>query len=491
MPKLEKAILQEIKSDQSRKPIGPGVPVQFNPTSLKLALSNQIEGGRTRGRQRRQYIGSSSSVLSLELVFDTADEAEKAHEEDNANKIVPRSVMQKTNFVEKFVLPKNAGAKETPPKLRFSWGKMIFEGIVEKVDIDFDHFAADGTPLLAKVALSMKEQKAEYQFLKSGPGAAEAPTAREPGAACSGTPGSSAGVEGDKVTTALGGESAAELAVRVGLEPGAWRGLGADLGVGLGLEAGLEVGFSASLCAEAGIGVHVGVDAGADLSVEAAFGLEASAGVNAGFGSSFGASLDADLAAGFAMAAAGGVDAALNSVEIARSENAARVAVEAFEAPVTRPGTALSESGASPGASSDTDGAVSSTRPARPEQVRTPLNVSGTRSPSQQAAAASAPGLPRVDPRARSFGAGAPLRPRTGGGRLEQLAPRVGPGRVERALRFRTDPTTPPWIELPARDAGRAVSDAEQSKRRPNRSCSCRGPCRCHARGGGAGSRKP
>jgi hypothetical protein len=337
----------------------------------------------------------------------------------------------------------------------------------------------------------VKEQNAEYQFLKSGPGAAEAPAARAPGEASPGTPGSSAGAEGAQVTTALGGESAAELAARVGLDPGAWRGLGADLGAGVGLQAGLEVGFSASLDVEAGVGVHVGVEAGADLSVEAAFGLEANAGVNAGFGSSFGASLDADLAAGFAMAAAGGVDAALNSVEIARSENAARAAMEAFEAPVTRPGTALSESGASPGASSDTDGPGPAPRPARPEQVRTPLNVSGTRSPSQQAAAASAPGLPRVDPRARSFGAGAPLRPRTGGGRLEQLAPRVGPGRAEPALRFRTDPTTPPWIDLPARDAGRAVSDAEQSKRRPNRSCSCRGPCHCHARGGGAGSRKP
>ncbi len=488
MPELQKAVLQEIGNDTCGKPIGPEVRVQFNPTSLKLALSNQIEGGRSRGRQARQYIGSSSSVLSMELVFDTADEAEQAND---ANELVPRSVVQKTKFVEKFVLPKKAGAKETPPKLRFGWGKLIFDGIVEKVDIEFDHFAADGTPLRAKVAFSMKEQNAEYQFLKSGPGAAEAPSAREPGAACPGTPGSSGGGVVDQVTTALGGESAAELAARVCLEPSAWRGLGADLGVGLGLEAGLEVGFSTSLCAEAGIGAHLAVDAGADLSVEAAFGLEASAGVNAGFGSSFGASLDADLAAGFAMAAAGGVDAALNAVEIARAGNAARAAVEAFEAPVTQAGTALGVAGVGPGASSDTDGAVSSPRPARPEQARTPLHVSGTRSPSQQAAAAPTPGLPRVDPRARSFGAGVPLRPRTDGGRLGQLAPRIGPGPVEPALRVRTDPTTPPWIELPARDAGRAVADVEQSKRRPNRSCSCRGPCRCHGRGGSAGSRMP
>lgn len=454
MPELKKAILQEIKSDESRAPIGPEVPVQFNPTSLKLALSNQIEGGRTRSRQTRQYIGSSSSVLSLELVFDTADEGTTE---------VPRSVEEKTNFVERFVLPKQAGTEETPPKLRFSWGQMIFEGIVEKLDIDFDHFAADGTPLRAKVSLSMKEQDAEYQFLQTGPGAAEAPGAREPGAAAPGAPGSSPGTLGDRVAAALGGETAAEFAARVGLDPGAWRGLGVDLGAGLSLEAGLEVGFSANLGVAAGVGIHVGVDTGVGLSVEAAFGLESGAGGNAGAGAGFGGSRDAELAAGFALSAAGGVDAALNAVQVAHSGDAARASIDAFGAAVTTPASAAD------------------LRPSRPEQTRTPLMATGTRSPSQQAMAPPAPDLPRADQRARSFGFGAPLRPRIDGLDGQQLAPRIGPRRADPPVRFRTDPTKPPWVELPAQDAGRATADAVQTRRRPKRACNCQGPCRGHA----------
>lgn len=477
MPELEKAILQEIKSDESRDPVGPEVPVQFNPTSLKLALSNQIEGGRTQGRQTRQYIGSSSAVLNLELVFDTADEGTTE---------VPRSVEEKTNFVEQFVLPKKAGTEETPPKLRFSWGQMIFEGIVEKLDIDFDHFAADGTPLRAKVSFSMKEQDAEYQFLQTGPGAVQGTGAREPGSAAPGAPGGSSGGLGDRVATALGGETAAQFAARVGLDPGAWRGLGVDLSAGLSLEAGVEVGFSAGLGITAGIGVHVGVDAGADLSVGAAFGLVAGAGINAGVGAGFGASQDPELAAGFALSAAGGVEAALNAVQIASSENAARAAVEAFAAPVANTGSALGPSGTAAGGAAT--GPAAPRRPSRPVQTRTPLTVTGSWSPSQQAAAPPAPDQPRVDSRARSFGFGAPLRPRVMGANDRQTAPRVGPGRVEPALRFRTDPTTPPWVELPARDAGRAASEEVQMGRRPKRGCSCHGPCGGHGRDAGGES---
>ena len=46
MPALEKATLLEIKADGSAAPIlGTEIDVQFNPQSLKLSLSNKIEGG--------------------------------------------------------------------------------------------------------------------------------------------------------------------------------------------------------------------------------------------------------------------------------------------------------------------------------------------------------------------------------------------------------------------------------------------------------------
>ena len=41
-------------------------------------------------------------------------------------------------------------------------------------------FASDGTPLRAKVAVSLKEQDAKYELLKSGPGANQAGNASPP-----------------------------------------------------------------------------------------------------------------------------------------------------------------------------------------------------------------------------------------------------------------------------------------------------------------------
>ncbi len=175
MGELAKATLQEITSDEQATPVGEPVKVQFNPTTLRLALSNTASGGETRGSPARQYLGSSSTTLTLDLVFDTADEGTTDQ---------PRDVREKTALVEKFVIPRGQGEdKSAPPKLRFHWGTLIIDGVVDNVSLDFDHIAADGTPLRAKVGLSIKEQNSKYMFLEQGPGANSSGGAPAPGSA--------------------------------------------------------------------------------------------------------------------------------------------------------------------------------------------------------------------------------------------------------------------------------------------------------------------
>ncbi|MGB7922048.1 MAG: hypothetical protein WCF57_02260, partial [Pyrinomonadaceae bacterium] len=262
MSELKKATLQEIKSDEAGSPIGPEIEVQFNPTTLKLQINNTTEGGQSQGRQARQFIGSSSTTLTLDLVFDTADEGTTDS---------PRNVREKTALVEKFVLPQGTGEeKQAPPKVRFHWGTLILDGIIDSITIDFDLFAANGTPLRAKVGISIQEQNSKYQFLKSGAGANKAGNVSAPGAAGSASLGASAslgvsasfgvsaslGISGSvgvsaglstSFGVAIGGESSAEFAARAGLDPSAWRGLSVGGGSSLSLEAGAEIGFSAGL----------------------------------------------------------------------------------------------------------------------------------------------------------------------------------------------------------------------------------------------------
>ena len=72
------------------------IPVQFNPASLRLTMSNMVDGGTSSGRQAQQYNGTSSTQLHVELEFDTADEGTTSE---------PVDVRTHTSQIAQFVLP--------------------------------------------------------------------------------------------------------------------------------------------------------------------------------------------------------------------------------------------------------------------------------------------------------------------------------------------------------------------------------------------------
>lgn len=453
MGALEKAKLQEVSADEHERTIGEPVPVQFNPTSLKLKLTNQMEGGRSTGRVRRQQSGAGNTVLTMELVFDTADEGS-----DDS----PVSVRSKTAIVERYVVP-NGDSSETPPRLRFEWNDLVVSGLVESVDIDFDLFASNGTPLRAKVNLSIKEQEPKYQLRASD-------NATQPGEG-------SAGGGSDQSAPALDGETPAEFAARNGLDPSAWRGLDVDLSAGLSLSAGLEVGFSAGLNVSAGIGVSVGVQAGVDVSLEAALGLSVDAKAGASAKASVGGV--ATSSAGLALSSAGGVAAAIETVKVANSEAAAEQARQNFAQPSASAASASGGGGAlvsSIDSASNTVAAQSVKASAR--QAHTPLSSSGPRSVSEQQNAQPAPPPPLADPRAISFGAGVPLRPVIKSSR-EQQRPRLNAIKSQAAIDGppkSSDPSTPAWQALPRNGVVRPSSSrASRAGYQSSNRCSCKG----------------
>jgi hypothetical protein len=416
VPTLCKAQLQEIRSDESAKALGPPVDVQFNPATLRLRMNNSVGDGRSRGLQRRQYMGQSSTVLSLELIFDTSDDG--------------NSVREKTAIVEKFVLPRGKG-REAPPKLRFHWGVFVFDGVVEDVSIDLEYFAPNGTPLRAKVSLSIKEQNPAFQFPKASQ-AYDSPN-----------------VPGANVVRALAGESAPELAARVGLDPTAWRGLGVDLSGGLELRAGAEASFTVGANASAGLGLNAGINAGMGMSLEASVGLETATALPVGRGGGV-TTVDRGHAAGLAVSAAGGVRAALESVAVSKTE-AAREAARAGFTPTLAQDPLETTGPSRP--------SLGPARPAeRPEQPLTPLAESGLPSIAQQAHAKPAPVGPWADRRAITFGYGVPLRAivpvsarRT---RSMVHTPYAGAEGLSEMPPIRDNPTIPSWEQLPREGSG-------------------------------------
>lgn len=121
------------------------VEVQFNPESLKLNLSNQNSGGDQPGGSSTQFLGSGSSTLSVELLFDTS-----------ASGI---DVRKRTEAVAYFIVgdaQRETEQRRVPPKVSFRWGSFIFEGVINSMDETLEYFSEEGVPLRATVSLSLK-----------------------------------------------------------------------------------------------------------------------------------------------------------------------------------------------------------------------------------------------------------------------------------------------------------------------------------------------
>jgi len=424
MPTLQKAKLKKIGSDDASSEI----EVQFNPESLKIQLSNRVEGGRSQGRQVRQFVGSSSNVFNLDLEFDSADEGTT---ED------PVSVLEKTQFLEQFIQPKitNGEPEESPEKLRFSWGNLIIEGVVESIDMEFDYFAHNGNPLHAKVSLKMKEQQIEFQLQERQNSANNSQSAQS-----------------------LGGELPSEMATRLGFDPGAWRGLDLDLSLGLELQAGLEIDFSSDISASLGVDVKAGIEVGIDVSLEASLGLQAGASVTGVTHLGTNAGDSKAVASAVSLARAGGVIRATETVKQVSAEAASNNARESFSRPAV-PASGFTVSSAPTGTS-----------------------VSSNDSSNTVMASATLAGKPStfIDPRISSFGYGVPIKPQRNP-LLNQRRQNVVGGALDSDSEIfsgqQTNPLMPAWERLPSADSSRAYADKIQLQRKPLKRCGCVGRC--------------
>src|SRR5262245_2053107 len=89
---------------------GLAVDLQFNPESREVSLANTNRGGnQPGGGSGKQFVGSGTSNLSVEAVFDTT--------------VDHSDVRRKTEKVARFVMAKQQSSdpnnRRTPPRCRF------------------------------------------------------------------------------------------------------------------------------------------------------------------------------------------------------------------------------------------------------------------------------------------------------------------------------------------------------------------------------------
>ncbi|GGR84785.1 hypothetical protein Snoj_42980 [Streptomyces nojiriensis] len=485
MTALAHATLQRLRrgpSEGKDKPArvlddGPAVSVQFNPVSLRISRNNNTDrGGTTTRTQKRQHPAQEGSTLTFDLEFDTAEQRSGGQYVD---------VRLWTALVRQFVEPPKGKAADPPPVVRFVWGTLRYNGIVTQVNEELDYFAPDGTPLRAKVGVTIVEQNFAYEAHDEGPGTRDTKSATEPGAPRTGAaPGTSGTARPQQVVQAQEGESAQQLLSRLGLDPAAWRGamsgldspltlaagasvqLGAEVSAGFSAAAGirLSAGFAGGIAATSvgGLSAALGMGGGPvnprsgrpgrGPAVTAGGGAVAAAaasvtGAGEGADSGYGAGADAALA-GFALSAGGGIAASADAVLGAAVELATARARQSFEMPAS----------AAPGPYSATAAPGRGPYPAVPGPGRTAA-----------ARPAAPPGaLRRPDRRSVGYGQGVPLRARADAATLGEAEAGGGRSLADRARHEETpapDPGAAPWERLPPDPPGRYAADCEQRRR--------------------------
>lgn len=318
MTDLERGKLIPVHGPQNTPENDHAIDVQFNPTSLKVTLSNTLKENNRNGNSRAsQYVDKSSSSLTVELVFDTTyiepasgNESQSSQSDSgsgtstgsqsggNNNRIEQGSDvrLQTKKIADAFVKPQGRGSRPRPPKrCQFQWGSFKFVGMVDSFEETVDFFSPSGRPLRATVSLKLKEDR--YQFNTEATAAQDqtpelhftgngAKKDEKGGGSGSGNgnngasqtanpvPGSSKDGPGSWRDNAMfnGVESprlpsASALALpSVSLSAGAGFGISGGAGIGLSAGIGISGGFSASVSASVNVSVGANVSTGTKAS---------------------------------------------------------------------------------------------------------------------------------------------------------------------------------------------------------------------------------
>ncbi|MFA7618123.1 MAG: hypothetical protein WC012_03650 [Thiohalomonadaceae bacterium] len=165
MSALERAKLIPVSGNNDDPDMANAIDVQFNPTTLKVSMSNTLKENPRGGNSRSaQMVDKSSSNLTVELVFDTTyvEESGGGDKSGSGDRIEQGSDVriQTRKIAEKFLKPVISGNQmKAPSRILFQWGSFEFVGMLQSFDETLDFFSPKGRPLRATVALKLSEDR--------------------------------------------------------------------------------------------------------------------------------------------------------------------------------------------------------------------------------------------------------------------------------------------------------------------------------------------
>lgn len=165
MTEPTRAKLFPVEGPADRGDPATAIDVQFNPVTLKVALSNSLKASEnSENGSAAQFVDKSTSSLTVELLFDTS--------------IEDTDVRLKTKAIaEAFMKPVESGDQQLAPKrCLFQWGAFEFVGMMASYDETLDFFSPEGTPLRATLAIKLNEDRYQFRQSAARKSARETPT---------------------------------------------------------------------------------------------------------------------------------------------------------------------------------------------------------------------------------------------------------------------------------------------------------------------------
>jgi hypothetical protein len=209
---LAKAQLIETDAQGNVKSGGKTVPVQFNPQTLKLNYSNTFGSGNQPQGSSTQFVGTSTTKLSLELWFDVTLPAPDGLPDAGGD------VRKWSQLITYFMTVQNPNAQQqesrVPPNMKFQWGSFLFNGTMDTVDETIDLFSPEGVPLRSNISVSISKHDLNFEFAQAG-----GPQSAGSGAAAGTSP----------LTTANAGDSLSQMAAKAGISN--WQGVAQANGI--------------------------------------------------------------------------------------------------------------------------------------------------------------------------------------------------------------------------------------------------------------------
>jgi hypothetical protein len=164
---LQRAVLKLLEPSATgpKGPTGKEVPFKFNPKEYTIAKSAEWKSKESKGAKKAsmpEFVGPKPSQLTLELFLDGTDgSGDVSGHVDLLFSCLTSAPKARTN------------QRPLPPFVQFSWGKVLFTGILKSINVKYTLFRETGVPIRATCGLTLEELPSDEEGQNPTSGALE------------------------------------------------------------------------------------------------------------------------------------------------------------------------------------------------------------------------------------------------------------------------------------------------------------------------------